>query len=496
MRIGLTRPALKLSLAIFLSITPLTGVSAEKKPNVLLIISDDLNTFLSGMGHPECKTPHLDQLAKSGVTFTRAYSQFPLCGPSRASMMSGQYPLKNGVVGNGGRVNPKRVTLPRYFRQKGYWVTRVSKIYHMGIPIDILQGTSGRDHSASWDETFNIHALETLTPGKAEDFLNPKNNSVFPKERKKWLNQKAQGKPYRMPFVARGQYAVVEVADENQHLLPDAMAADRAIEVLRTRSKKSQPFFLAVGFVRPHFPFVATEKSIQQYQLDSVSLPKNAKNDHDDLPPQAIGAVKAFDKTPLQKIRRGYYGAVSFMDQQVGRLMAELRRLNLQKNTVVIFVSDHGYLMGEHRMWKKNRLWEEAIRVPLIISAPGKKQNLKSDHFVELIDLYPTLTDLVGLPREENIQGQSLVPLLDDPMTTLDKNDAFIHTSAGYGLRKEKWAYMWYPARRKNKVEGFMLYDMEKDPQQFKNLAGDPKWVSIKEQLHERLLKRIEAAKK
>lgn len=466
----------------------------QGKPNVLFIVSDDLNFTLSGMGHPECKTPHLDQLAKSSTSFTHAFCQFPLCAPSRASMMTGQYPLANGVAGNGGDVAPDRVTLPRYFAKHGYWTARVSKIYHMGVPIDIVEGNPGRDHIASWHETYNIAALEALTPGLAEDFTNPSAVQRYPEERRKWLEARTGGPPYRFSNVARAQYAVVEVEESNQHLLVDALTTDKAIELLQSRADQPQPFFLAVGLVRPHFPFVATQDAMGQYEAAALATPIVPADDHQDIPDQAISAVRKLDKSSLQKLRRGYYGAVSFMDRQVGRLLSALDRVRLRDNTIIVFVSDHGYLMGEHHMWKKAKLWEEAIRVPMMISAPGYRLAAKCEHVVELVDLYPTLTDLAGLPRESRAQGQSLVRLLDDPRETLAKTDALIQVGAGYGLRGGQWAYMWYP-RTKSKQEGFMLYDMNQDPQQYINLADDEGHASLRARLHARLTTRIEAAR-
>lgn len=479
-----------------MALIAMAPVSAAERPNVLFIISDDLNTALSGMGHPECHTPNLDAFAKTGVSFTRAFCQFPLCGPSRASIMSGQYPLVNGVTGNGGEVDPKRITLPRHFANHGYWTARVSKIYHMGIPVDIVEGNSGRDHAASWHETHNITALEALTPGKAEDFKDPETVALFPEERRKWLAAQAGGKPYKFSQISRAQYASIEVKEADQHLLADTMAVDRAIQLLQERDDHSDPFFLAVGLVRPHFPFIATEETMGQYRADKLFVPNVPANDHDDIPQVAMGSVLRFDKSPIQKMRRAYYGAVSFMDRQVGRILSELKRLNLRDNTIVVFVSDHGYLLGEHHMWKKSKLWEEAIRVPVIISAPNKLQGVQCDHFVELVDLYPTLTELAGLPPEANVQGQSLVPLLDNSQSSLQKTDAMIQVGAGFGLRQGKWAWMWYPASKKRKQAGFMLYDMEQDPQQYTNLAENPEFAAVRKQLHERLLERIATARK
>ncbi|MEM6778785.1 MAG: sulfatase [Planctomycetota bacterium] len=472
------------------------GRADQPKPNVLFIISDDLNTALSGMGHPECRTPHLDEFAKSGVTFRRAYCQFPLCGPSRASIMTGQYPLVTGVTGNGGDVDPLRVTLPRHFANHGYWTARVSKIYHMGIPGDIVEGKSGRDHSASWQETYNIAAMEAMTPGKARDFTQPDSVAVFPTERRKWLAAQSSGMPYSFTKLTRAQYAAIEVDDENEHLLADKMAVDRAIELLQTRAKQTEPFFLAVGLVRPHFPFIATTQTIGQYQTDKMLVPQVPSGDHDDIPPQSMGAVLRFERSPIQQMRRAYYGAVSFMDRQVGRILASLDRLQLRENTIVIFVSDHGYLLGEHHMWKKSKLWEEVIRVPMIISAPGLKGNVSCNHFVELVDLYPTLTDLAGLPSDFAVQGHSLVPLLQDPTVALPRRDALTQVSGGFGLRDGHWAYMWYPATRKHPEEGVMLYDMERDPHQLQNLADDPTLARKRKALHQRLIERIERAKR
>lgn len=471
------------------------SVAGAGRPNVLFIMSDDLNTALSGYGHPECRTPNLDRFAERGVSFTRAFCQFPLCAPSRASIMSGQYPVKNGVTGNGGRVAPNRITLPSHFANHGYWTARVSKIYHMGIPRDIITGGNGGDHEQSWGQRHNVTALETLTPGTVENFTLPDSPAVYPAERAKWKNAYARGEEYQMPKEARGDYAVVEVENHNADLLPDTMAADKAIELLRKRVNEPEPFFLAVGFVRPHFPFVSTSRTIGPYQADQLAVPRFPKDDHADMPAQASSKLQGFEDEATQKLRRGYYGAIGFMDQQVGRLLEELDRLKLRDNTIVVFVSDHGYLLGEHRMWKKSRLWEEAVRVPVIISAPDRQQGAKSNHVIELLDLYPTITELANLPGEPGVQGQSLTALLDDPQASLPRRDALIQVGSGFGLRTGKWAYMWYPATKKFKRDGYMLYDMEQDPEQFTNLATDPKFVSLKEQLHKRLTKRIAAAK-
>ena len=408
--------------------------------------------------------------------------------------MTGQYPVRNGVVKNGGRVKPERVTLPRHFANNGYWTARVSKIYHMGIPGDIITGTNGGDHEQSWDERHNIHALETLTPGTVENFTEPDSPKIYADERAKWHAAKSDGDKYKMPKEVRGDYAVVEVENQNAHLLADTLAADKAITILRDRVDKPEPFFLAVGFVRPHFPFVSPTKTIGRYEAKRLTVPRFPKDDHADMPTLAIGKLKGFEDSATQKLRRGYYGAIGFMDQQVGRLIDELDHLKLRRNTIVVFVSDHGYLLGEHKMWKKSRLWEEAIRVPMIVSAPGKTPGARSDHIVELLDLYPTLAELSGLPQDPGTQGQSLVPLLDDPNAALPRKDAMIQVGKGFGLRSGKWAFMWYPKVRKKDQEGFMLYDMDIDPSQYTNLASKPEFSDVKKRLFRQLRKRIATA--
>lgn len=475
---------------------PIFCAAVQEQPNILFILSDDLNGPMSGYGHPLAHTPNLDKFAEEGVEFTRAYSQFPLCGPSRAAIFTGQYPLKNGVAGNGGKVDPERITLPRHFGNHGYWSARVSKIYHMPIPHAIISGTSGEDHAESWDEAYNIHAMEALTPGKVDNYTEPDSPIVYPAERARWKHLKARNDFYDMPREVRADYAVVEAKDEDSHLLADHMAADKAIELLRERAKQSDPFFLAVGFVRPHFPFVTTESANSHYKASQMPIPFNPEDDYDDIPKQSIQAVKKLEEEAIRGIWRGYFGCITYMDQQFGRLMDELDRLDLRENTIVVFVSDHGYLLSEHHMWKKNLLWEEAIHTPLIISAPGLRSGTKTDHVVELIDLYPTLSELAGLPQDPDIQGKSLTPLLRDPQASLQRKDALIHVKAGFGLRNSKWAYMWYPGdKKKNIKEASMLYDMEKDPHQYDNLVGQPEYASVRNRLHERLMQRISAAK-
>ncbi|MEO0414000.1 MAG: sulfatase-like hydrolase/transferase, partial [Verrucomicrobiota bacterium] len=300
-----------LTIFIFCFASYLQAADSKSKPNVLFIISDDLNYMLGSMGHPEAKTPHLDAFAKTATSFSRAYCQFPLCGPSRASIMTGQYPFKNGVTGNKNSVDPDRVTLPKHFQNHGYWAGRISKIYHMGIPGDIIMGTPGGDHAPSWNKAVNIRALETMTPGKVVDYDVPDAPLAFSKERKVWQTAADEKADYEMIPEARGNYAVIEVDKANEHLLADKMATDKAIELLQRRKQKDTPFFLAVGLVRPHFPFVALDENLTPYDTDTLAFPEHPADDYDDIPFQAINSKKDFKHQEVLEIRRGYYGAVT-----------------------------------------------------------------------------------------------------------------------------------------------------------------------------------------
>ena len=292
----------------------------------------------------------------------------------------------------------------------------MSKIYHMGIPGDIIEGKAGRDHAPSWKVTHNIMAMESMTPGKIVDSTLPLGApEVFPdgaealaeSPRQRRALQDAGDRP-------GGNSRSMEVADVDAGLMADTMAANEAIELLRERGESEQPFFLAVGFVRPHFPFVATDSSIAPYDADRSGVPGLSRG-------RLRGHAAAGDRLPglpfpeqdIKELRRGYFGAVSFMDQQFGRLMAELDRLELRDDTIVVFVSDHGYLIGEHEMHKKSKLWEEAIHVPLMISVPRALEggaSLRSFCRTESISI-PPFAELAGLPGRARGPGTGSLTL-------------------------------------------------------------------------------------
>ncbi|MFC5624380.1 sulfatase [Algoriphagus winogradskyi] len=452
----------------------LTAFSQEKnKPNVLFIISDDLTTTaLGAYGNPAPKTPVIDQLAKESTLFTRAYTQYPVCGPSRASFMFGYYPNATqtyGYVSGRENVGPDRPSLAELFKQNGYYTARVSKIYHMGVPIDIEKGSDGTDDPASWTEKFNSQGPEWTAAGKAELVQNNPDGSI---ERK------------------GGNVMTIVQADGDDLVHSDGKTAEKASELIRQH--KDKPFFLAVGLVRPHVPFVAPAKYFDPFPYEEIKLPEQVENDWDDIPERGINYVTSvnaeMNDVQKQKAIAGYYAAVSYMDAQVGKVLKTLKEEGLEDNTIVIFTSDHGFHLDEHEFWMKVSLHEESVLVPMMIKVPGKKPAVVNS-FTELLDLYPTLADLAGLEYPAAIQGKSLVPVLHNPKKKV-RDYAFSVTQGGksFLIRTDKWAYIQY---NEDASAGMELFDMENDPQQFTNLAHDPAHKATLDELQAILKKKL-----
>ena len=443
----------------------------DKKPNILFIISDDLCAALSGYGHPQCKTPNIDRIAKEGVQFERAYSQFPVCGPSRASIFCGQYPTALGAIGNQHcmfrKKHPDIVTLPQFLKKNGYYTARVSKLFHMGVPGEIVAGTARYDDRRSWDKVVNIKAPEHKAPGKLED-LAPK-----------------------MSFQGIDFVRVEADGDDLAHA--DGKAAQKAIELLN--ELKDKQFFLGVGMVRPHVPLVAPKGYFKDYSPDQMKLALVPENDLDDIPKpalsQANGNKFGMNEEQQRKVLSGYYASIAYMDAQVGKVVDELKRLELDKNTIVLFMSDHGYNLGEHTCWQKLSLWENTLRCPLIISAPWLKEGWgkKCMKVVEMLDLYPTLVDMCGFEPPSDLAGISMKPLVEDPDDKEWKDKySYTITKGGDSLRTDKWRYNeWGGGGKKGKGKGGgnktadnkELYDQVNDPGEFANLAKDPKHAKV-----------------
>jgi iduronate 2-sulfatase len=454
-----------------LGFTASTANAAEKpKYNVLYIISDDLtSTALSCYGNKVCKTPNVDRIAETGTRFTRAYCQGTYCGPSRASIMSGYYPHATGVLGY---ISPRKAIGDRamwaeHFKNSGYHTARVSKIFHMGVPGGIEKGTDGADDPRCWSERFNSQGPEWKAPGVGET-----------------LESNPDGKK---PVKGGNTFVVVE-ADGDDLVHSDGKTAVKACELIG--QYKNKRFFLGVGFVRPHVPFVAPKPYYAPFPFAEMLLPKKLMGDWDDIPRAGINYKTSknmqMNITRQKKAVAGYYASVAYMDAQVGKVMNALDEAGLRDNTIVIFTSDHGYHLGEHDFWAKVSLHEESALVPLIISVPGKKPAVCRS-FVELLDLYPTLSSLCGLEVPSRLQGKDISPILDDATRSV-RDAAFCVNGRGFLLREDKWSFIQYGEKA---AKGIELFNMQNDPKQFTNLAGKAKYKPVVDAFKAKMTKKL-----
>lgn len=442
---------------------------ADDKMNVLLIVSDDLtNNTLSCYGSKLCQTPNIDKLAAKGVRFDRAYCQFPLCNPSRASFLTGMRPDTLRVYENVTQFRetvPDAQTLAQTFQKAGYTVARVGKLYHYGVPGQI--GTDGLDDPPSWQQVFNPR-------GRDKD----DEDKIFT------LTPMAKGSAR---FGGTLSWLAAEGTDAEQ---TDGLSATRVAGLIE--QFKGKPFFLACGFFRPHTPYVAPKAYFDRYPVSKITLPTVPEGHRRTGPVPAFGSAKPEQDRMSDQQRReaiqAYYAATTFMDAQVGRVIEALEKADLAKSTIVVFISDHGYHLGEHGLWQKMSLFENSARVPLIIYDPRSKANGKvSTRTVELVDLHRTVADLCGLTVPASIEGASLKPLLADPAAKWEK-PAYTQVSRGVlmpvaqprpdaqpgfmgrSVRTERYRYTEWDEEKK----GVQLYDYENDPGELTNLAELP----------------------
>lgn len=453
--------AKRLLLLIVLAVSLFIQAAAqpqEKRYNVLFIASDDLNNDLGCYGNSFVQSPQIDRLARSGVAFSAAYNQYPLCSPSRTSMLTGMRPDKVGIydLETHFRKNfPDVVTLPQLFKNAAYFSARVGKIFHYGVPGQI--GTNGLDDPASWDTVVNPKGRD-----KTEEYL-VKNLT-----------------PSRGLGAALAWHRS-EGTDAEQ---TDGLVTAEAIRLLE-QQKKGQPFFLAVGYFRPHTPYVAPGKYFDLYPKETIRLAKEPPGDMDDIPDAALFTRPAhwgLNESDRKDVQRAYYATVSFMDSQVGRLMDALEHLGLAENTIIVFWSDHGYNLGQHGQWMKQSLFEPSARVPLIIAVPGGVKGTPCRRTVELLDVYPTLAELCGLPVPGHVQGRSLTKLLKEPAATWEHpayTEVVRNSIFGRSVRTERWRYTEWD----NGNAGTELYDHRNDPDEFVNLAHEKKYAAQVKQL-------------
>lgn len=439
-----------------------TENNQSKKYNVLFIASDDLNSDMHCYGDPLVKTPNLDRLVNMGVRFDRAYNQCPLSNPSRASLLTGYRPDKTGVKENKTHFRenlPASVTIPQLFKKNGYFTARVGKIFHYGVPGDI--GTDGKDDPVSWTQKYNPIGIDKTDEHKVTNYT------------------PSRGLGSSLSFMATE-------AGDNEHT--DGIVANVAIQMMR--QQKENPFFIAVGFYRPHTPYIAPKKYFDLYPLDKIKLPEERDDDWVNKPEVAKFTNPLHWNVPEQKrkeVLQAYYASISFMDAQVGKLLDALKELGIEDNTIIVFWSDHGYLTGQHGQWMKQMLFEHVAQTPLIISVPGLTKGIPSSRIVEFVDIYPTLADLCGLMAPKDLDGKSLVPLLKKPDMVWDF-PAFTQIVRnkkveGRSIRVDRYRYTeWNEGK-----EGKELYDYKTDPLEFDNLAHKQEYKKLVDKLSKQL---------
>lgn len=433
----------------------LPKATGADKLNVLFLMSDDMRPDLGCYGHPLVKSPSLDALARTGVRFDRAYCQYPLCNPSRTSMLNGRYPTTTGVLNNlgwFGAAHPDWKSLPRHFKDNGYVSLRTGKIFHGGI-----------DDAAAWTEGGEER--------KFEGGVAP-NRNISQADRVRQSDQ------------------IVKLKG-NGESHADFKTAERAIEYLNRY--KDQPFFLACGFTKPHSPPTAPERFFEMYDASKIPLPPNfgpnpqvpaGYPDRALTPNGDLFIKRDASEQQAREMIQAYWASISWADWNIGRVLAELDRLGLRDNTVVLFWGDHGYHLGEFGKWSKHgSLFEVGTRVPLIISAPGKAGNgSTATSPVQSLDIYPTLCELCGLSKTDGLEGHSLVPLLSDTNAKWEHPAMSVFGSdkqLGVAVRTKDYRYVEYDGGK----SGVMLFNTADDPHELKNLANDPAHDKVREEL-------------
>jgi len=428
------------------------ALRATDRPNVLMIAIDDQNDWIGCMGgHPQAKTPNLDAIAARGTLFTNAHCQAPLCNPSRASILTGLRPSSTGVYGLSPGIRDvgalkEHVTLPQALREAGWFTFCCGKIYHDG-------SVKPKDRAGEFDE---------------------------------WV-QTAPGKRPPVPIVPIFSHPAMDwgVWPERDEDTPDWKIAEAAVAKLKSVGK-DKPWFIACGFRLPHVPCYAPQKWFDLYPDDTLVMPPVKEDDRADLPKFADFLHWKLPEPRLKTLRdhnqwrplvRAYLASTSLMDSQIGRLMAALKETGTMENTIVVVWGDHGWHLGEKGMTGKNTLWERSTRVPFVWAGPGVSRGAKCGRPAELLDIFPTLLEMLGLPKRGDLEGHSLVPQLRDANAPREFPAITTHNQNNHGIRTEKWRYIRYADGSEE------LYDEQADPNEWNNLAGDPKFSPVKYEL-------------
>ena len=446
-----------LSLVTVMCINIRAANAAENAPqkNVLLIIVDDLRAQLGCYGDSKIITPNIDKLAEEGAVFLNAYCNYPICGPSRASLFSGLRPHKNRFTGNHalvGKEVPAIVPMNTFFKNQGYATVSLGKVYHSRT--DSKDGWT----EAPWGAADN-DPKKRITGWR--DYLTKENQELCKTNEKKAANA----------------YEIADVKDEEYY---DGKTALKAIKYLSDFKTSGKPFFMTVGFVKPHLPFNAPKKYFDMYPEEQISLPdnyffpKNAPKEADHM----WYELRAYNGIPKQgpvdddmalKLIRGYRACTSYADAMVGKVLDELKKLDLDKNTVVVLIGDHGWHLGEHTLWAKHSNFEKTLRTTMIVHNPETPQNIKVNAPTELVDIYPTLCELTGQKLPNHLEGESVMPLLKDP-NSVWKEAVYSKFSNAWSVATERYLYTEWKDEKGNTIAR-MLYDHKNDPEENENIA-------------------------
>ena len=455
--IALGSVSLAATSALFNCAVPMTK---KNRPNILFIASDDLRPMLGCYGNPYIKTPNIDKLASGGTVFMKNYCQYPLCGPTRSSLLTGLRPDATQIFGNSTHIReavPDVITLPQHFRQQGYHTVNYGKMYH----------DRNVDDSLSWSEP-GLH-VEGRHFG---DYNNPETLKML---------EETEGEDPTMESIA----PPTDSADVPDNAYSDGQFADMAIQAMERLKRGTNPFFLSVGFVRPHLPFNCPQKYWDMYDPDQIPLAPNRE-----LPEyfptipvynswwmrhfKGMPAEGPFPEDVSRHLNHAYAACVSFVDAQVGRLLDALKENGLEQNTIVCLWGDHGYLLGDHGIYGKHTNFEKAVHSPMIIRAPGYQDAQTVDGLTEFVDIYPSLCELAGLTVPDHVQGTSFVPIMKDPGRPW-KNGAFSQYLAGslmgYSVRTKKYRYTEWIHQDTHEIEASELYDYQQDPHEKINLS-------------------------
>lgn len=468
---------------VFISCTGNGKPSAldEKKPNVLFISIDDMNDWVGRLnGNQQAITPNMDKLFDEGVLFTNAHCSQAVCTASRNSLLSGIHPSSSGWYTSTGamqktydEVMGEHKMLPQYFKDHGYKTMAVGKIFHQGVS----------DYKERTDDFWDEVAPDYKVPKDLKDLGDGYGGTKFfpfPKEGSQIVNH------YGADF-ADGHslcYGALDREDMPGGKMFDELISEWAVNKLNEDHQK--PFFLAVGFVRPHVPYTAPKEFFDLYDLDKITIPDVPDNEMSDIPPMgksiAYGTIPGGDHYAVVNLSEsywkelvyGYLACVSFVDNELGKVISALENSKYADNTIVVLWSDHGQHLGEKKHWRKQALWEESTRVPLFFKVPGNKGNgQKSTETVSLLDIYPTLIELCNLPQTPKLEGNSIVPLIENPRSEWNKPVLSTWYYKNHSVRSDDWRYIKY---RDGSEE---LYDHRNDPGEHRNLADDPKYAKI-----------------